>query len=168
MFRIRHAALALTSTLLIAACSSQPSKPLNTAVVERPCAEDNKVAKTSLRQIRVVASPKANRNTPTPMDLVFLYEPGLRAQLPDIAPDWYAQRDDLQRRHANGLQVVSLAVVPGSVPMHIDLPEQTRQVHRVLVYPMYQAPAAQGVLELTRFERVRLSLNENTLTMCRE
>lgn len=167
MIRPWLATLALSTTLLTAGCGSQPTTPAATAQTQRPCAEDS-LARTSLRQIRVVASPKANRNTPTPMDLVFLYEPGLRAQLPDIAPDWYAQRDDLQRRHGSGLQVVSLAVVPGSVPMHIDLPEQTRQVHRVLVYPMYVEPAAQGVLELTRFERVRLTLNENTLTMCRE
>jgi hypothetical protein len=92
----------------------------------------------------------------------------LREQLPNDASGWFAQRDTLRLAHSTGMAVVSLAVVPGAGAMHIELPEETRRVHRVLAYPLYQNPAARGALELTRFERVKLTLNEQTVTMCRE
>lgn len=160
--------LALAISLLIGACSTPRNATTSSPAAEGPCAQAAPVAGTPLRQIRVLARHNANQNTPTPLDFVFVYDPQLFAKLPRDAHSWFEQRDALRLQAGGGMQVVSLAIVPGSGPAHIDLPEETAEVHRVLAYPLYLAKPAQRALELTRFQRVKLTFEENTITMCRE
>lgn len=158
------------SCLLLAACAPAPQTAAAPGVAtpaDGPCDGQVQLAGTPLRQIRILARANANRGQPTPLDLVFIYRPALFHKLPRDAAAWFDQRDELRKRHG-GMQVVSLAIVPGSGPAHIDLPDETGEVHRVLAYPLYRAPSARRALELTRFERVRLTLEENTITTCRE
>lgn len=165
------------SALLLTACGGPPPapeplvQPVPTVPVPRPCTGNlagTDAAGAALQRIRILARDNANRGEPVALDIIFIYDPALLAELPRDAGAWFQRRDAIRLLAGGGLQVVSLAIAPGSGPAHIDLPEDASLVHRVLAYPLYHEPAAQRVLELTRFHSVRLTFEENTVTMCRE
>jgi len=171
---LRGFLLGALAGLLLAACggterASEPlAEPAPVVPVPRPCTGSVATAGNALQRIGILARKNGNRGEPVPLDLVFVYDPALFAELPRDAGAWFKRRDAIRLLAGSGLQVVSLAIAPGTGPAHINLPEDVALVHRVLAYPLYHEPAARRVLELTRFHDVRLTFEENTVTMCRE
>ncbi|MBU1663861.1 MAG: hypothetical protein KKG92_00490, partial [Gammaproteobacteria bacterium] len=67
-------------------------------------------AKTELESIQIVAQVDANRNLPTRLDLVFVYDLGVAAQLPKTGPQWFEQKAALLAAWPKKLDLVALEI----------------------------------------------------------
>lgn len=68
----------------------------------------------AINQISITATPNANDNSPTTVDVVLLYDDSLTDQfLQMTAAQWFDRREQLTRDFPNSIQVFSWEVVPG-------------------------------------------------------
>jgi hypothetical protein len=143
--RVRGRSLALCGVLLLAGCGwfGPP--------------------RTALREVDVVATSDANNGSATWLDLVFVYDAASAAALPRTAPDWFAHRRDLLLAFGPKIDAV-----PVQLPVHQALAPMTLPVHAsraltVYCYVNFVAVADQGVVDLTRYRRVRITLARGTV-----
>jgi len=118
--------------------------------------------KTSLESVQIVALADANRNLPTRLDLVFVYDPVLTAQLPKSGPQWFQQKAALLAAWPKKLEVVTLEIPPLSEATP-TLPKGYGKADTVLAYADYLASAGQPVANLTPFARVLITLRPEAI-----
>ncbi len=119
-------------------------------------------AKTELESIQIVAQVDANRNLPTRLDLVFVYDLGVAAQLPKTGPLWFEQKAALLAAWPKKLDLVALEIPPLS-QVTPPLPKGYAKAVTVLAYADYLAGAGQPVANLTPFARVLITLRPEAI-----
>jgi type VI secretion system protein len=120
--------------------------------------------RTTLQTLRVVAEADANRNLPTRLDILFVYDGALLAQLPKIGPDWFRQKAALQAAWPTQMDVVALEVPPLSEATPA-LPKRYDKAVAVLAYADYLAAAGQPVLNLTPLSGVLITLQPEAIAV---
>lgn len=120
--------------------------------------------RTTLQTLRVVAEAEANRNLPTRLDIVFVYDAAMLAQLPKTGPEWFRQKAALQAAWPTQMDVAALEVPPLSEATP-PLPKRYDKSLAVLAYADYLASAGQPVLNLTPLARVLVTLKPEAITV---
>ncbi len=121
-------------------------------------------AKTELESIRIVAAADANRNLPTRLDLVFVYDASLSAQLPKTGPQWFQQKAALLAAWPLKLEALALEIPPLSEATP-TLPKNYGKAVAVLAYADYLAAAGQPVANLTPFANVLITLRPEAIAI---
>ncbi len=121
-------------------------------------------ARTDLDAVQVIAEAGANRDLPTRLDLVFVFDTGLSAQLPKTGPAWFQQKDALLAAWPGKLQALSLEVPPLSEAAPA-LPKGYGKAVAVFAYADYLAAAGQPVINLTPFENARITLRPEAIAI---
>lgn len=118
--------------------------------------------KTALESVQVVAQAEANRDLPTRLDLVFVFDTALAAQLPKTGPAWFQQKAALLAANPGKLRALSLEIPP-QTETSPALPKGYAKAVTVLAYADYLAAAGQPVINLTPFERPRITLRPEAI-----
>lgn len=119
---------------------------------------------TSLLSVQLLATPQANSDSATALDLVFVYDANAVDLLPKSGPVWFAQRSQLTSTLAGALDVIPLQIPPATSIPQVDLPLRHRRAVRVLSFANYIDPAGQPVGDLTQFKHASILLDSATVT----
>ena len=110
------------------------------------------------RGLEVVAAPKANRESPVPVDLVLLRAESLVALVAGLtARQWFDQRSQLLRDHPEDLQYRGWQFVPGQVATFDRFPFESRKGVALFLFADYLSEGAHRV-RVDAFTRFRLRL----------
>ena len=67
----------------------------------------------SVEWVALISEPGSNRNNPTAVDLVLIYDPGLTDTVSTLtAGDWFRRKTQFRRDFPNGFKVLGWEVVP--------------------------------------------------------
>jgi type VI secretion system protein len=108
--------------------------------------------------------PDANKNSPVAMDVVLIKDKNFWKAAPDMsAKDWFARKNDLERRYGKKLQVTSWEWVPGQpiAPITVKVP---RWLYGAMVFASYPSPGSHSA-PLPAGGKVSISLEEQDFTM---
>lgn len=121
--------------------------------------------KTSLSSIALVSDSDANEMQAVMVDLLFIRDQALVAQLPDNAVDWFNNRQRLQTRFGTELQVASLQVPPDYNLAEIELPSGYDKAVRVMVYANYLDKSGQLPVDITGYDDMQLHLRKDRIAV---
>lgn len=129
---------------------------------------DKVVDKVTLRpsplDLNVGIDPAANGNSPVALDVVLIKDKNFWKAAPAMtAKDWFAQRDDLERRYRTKLQVRSWEWVPGQPipPINVKVP---RRFSGAMVFADYPTPGTHSA-PIPLGGKVVISLQANDFVM---
>lgn len=128
----------LPLALLLAACSSAPPT-------------------TRIASIQIIADSRANDNTATDLDLVFVYDAALPSTLPRTGPDWFVKRAALEAGLATSIEVVHVQLPPGK-QWSAKLSARQHKAIAVYSYPNYIPAKGQEMRNLTPFNNMTINL----------
>lgn len=143
---LRRCLIVLLVLSLLAGCSSIKSK----LGIGPPRAE--------LRSLKVVAEQGANQGNATQIDIVVIYDDSVVARLPKTGPDWFRQRDALQKELATDIEVVSLEVDTPSASFAVKLPKKIKKSFAVYAFANYVAPQGWPLIALAPYKKATLRL----------
>ncbi len=152
MFRISQV---LLWSLLLAGCAALRPAPV----------EDDDFIFT---RIEITADHDANQTSPTPVDLVFVYEEQMLARLQTMtAAEWFAWRDGRAGMPQEEAFWLSHEVGPGQTRTITDFPEKRNHALALVVFARYQTPGVHR--EIVRHDRmVRVFLHDSDLSVVPE
>jgi len=95
----------------------------------------------------------------TEVDVVFVYDETTAAQIPATKGEWYAQKYDLLRDDAPGLDVITTSVPQGFDSATVSLPDNSRSAVKIFAAAYHEA---QGVPlhDLTDMEAGLIQIDE--------
>lgn len=150
-------------TLVLAGC-----KKTKTVVDSTKKAAGKVVDKVALRpsplDLNVGIDPAANGNSPVALDVVLIKDKTFWKAAPAMtAKDWFAQRDDLERRYRKKMQVHSWEWVPGQPisPINFKVP---RRFSGAMVFANYPTPGTHSA-PIPLGGKVVISLQPNDFIM---
>ena len=120
---------------------------------------------TALKTVNVQASDDVNDFSAVMVDLVFVHDKDLVAQLPDNAADWFSRKQGLLFKYPKELSLRSLQVPPNFREQGIALPGNYRDAQRVLVYANYVNLQGQLPLEITDYPVINLELEKDRVVL---
>jgi type VI secretion system protein len=129
--------------VLLSSCSSSPPK-------------------TKVEGIQVVAESKANQNTATALDIVFVYDTTAAGMLPKTGPDWFDKKAALVSGLAKSIDVVSLQVPP-TMTVEVPLPKKYDKAIGVYSYANYLEAAGQPMGNLTPYKQMTIRLTPDNV-----
>lgn len=155
--------LLLVLTLTLAGC-----KKTKTVVDSTKKGVDKVVDKVTLRPsplaLNVGIDSAANGNSPVALDVVLIKDKNFWKAAPAMtAKDWFAQRDDLERRYRSKMQVHSWEWVPGQPisPINFKVP---RRFSGAMVFANYPTPGTHSA-PIPLGGKVVISLQPNDFIM---
>ena len=101
--------------------------------------------KNRIDSIQVIADTKANHDTVTDVDIVFVYDDGIN--LPESNSAWFDIRNDL--RFNGVVKVIRMRITP-SLVSEVQLPEQHFLANKVLAYVNFQKNGDQPPMDITQ------------------
>ena len=113
---------------------------------------------TRVESIRVQSRLDPNAILITELDVVFVYEAELVAQMPNTKRAWYSNKRNFTRSAAEGLDVVNLFIPQGFDSDTLTLPERRGQALKVLVYA-YHDSADAAPADITEAEEVFIEID---------
>lgn len=120
---------------------------------------------TALKTVNIQASEDVNDFSAVMVDLVFVRDKDLVAQLPDNAPEWFSRKQGLLFKYPKELSLRSLQVPPNFREQAIALPDNYRDAQRVLVYANYVNLQGQLPLEITDYPVINLELQKDRVVL---
>ena len=148
-YRFWSLLLILLSTSMISACAVT-QRALNTVGL----GEHN-----ALSHLAVESVFNSNANTPVALDFVFVYDKNVIPLLSELSgPSWFSQREAIQNRYADALELISLEVVPLSYLDPITLPKKHKRAHEILLFANYRRPQGQFMATLGHFKSLKVRL----------
>jgi len=114
--------------------------------------------------LKATIAASANNNSPVELDVVLIKDKGFWKTAPSMsAKDWFAQKDDLERRYRSKLVVSSWEWVPGQHidPLVIRVP---RWLNGAMVFASYPSPGTHSA-PLPKGGKVSVSLQDNDFTL---
>lgn len=94
--------------------------------------------------LRIVADNEVALAAAVTVDVVFVFNDAVVAQLPFEQFAWMSARNQVQAQFADQLVVVSSELLPGSV-VNLALPENAHQATSVLVFASHEDPVAEAI-----------------------
>lgn len=119
----------------------------------------------ALKTVNIQASDDVNDFSAVMVDLVFVRDKDLVAQLPDNAPEWFMRKQGLLFKYPKELSLRSLQVPPDFREQAIALPKNYRDAQRVLVYANYVNLQGQLPLEITHYPVINLELQKDRVVL---
>ena len=120
---------------------------------------------TALKTVNIQASEDVNDFSAVMVDLVFVRDKDLVAQLPDNAPEWFSRKQGLLFKYPKELSLRSLQVPPNFREQAIALPDNYHDAQRVLVYANYVNLQGQLPLEITDYPVINLELQKDRVVL---
>ena len=120
---------------------------------------------TALKTVNIQASEDVNDFSAVMVDLVFVRDKDLVAQLPYNAPEWFSRKQGLLFKYPKELSLRSLQVPPSFREQAIALPDNYRDAQRVLVYANYVNLQGQLPLEITDYPVINLELQKDRVVL---
>lgn len=115
------AASVLLAAALLAGCGSS-DKPINTRVIEFEVAQG------------------ANQDSPIAIDIVYVFDPQLVAQLVQMtAHDWFQKRGQIRQAFPTGFDLASFEVVPGQRGPIEAVPPKSSQAIAAFIFASYSS-----------------------------
>ncbi|HEX3095207.1 MAG TPA: hypothetical protein VHW72_21380 [Candidatus Angelobacter sp.] len=114
--------------------------------------------------LKVGIDPDANRNSPVALDVVLIKDKNFWKAAPAMsAKDWFAQKNDLQRRYGKKMQVQSWEWVPGQPigPITVKAP---RGLSGAMVFANYPTPGTHSA-PLPLGSKININLQKDDFTM---
>ena len=136
------AAIRITAILLIASFVSGCSSFYNNRV----------------NKIQVVADSKANYDSVTDVDFVFIYEDDSELKLPETNEKWFDVHNDL--RFNRTVRVVSMRIPP-SLISEVQMPAKHFMATKILAYINFKKNEDQAPIDLTRNHNPVLMLKDD-------
>lgn len=119
-----------------------------------------------LRSLTVAAEAGANLGNGTQLDIVVVYSSAAVARMPKTGPDWFRQRDALQKELGKDIVVLPQEVETPSASFAVKLPRDTRKKGlAVFAFANYAAPEGWPVIALTTYKKAALRLQANVVTV---
>lgn len=119
--------------------------------------------KIPLNRITVSAEAGANRGSASMLDIVFVYDQAIVAQLPKTGPDWFRQKDALLKMFATSVDVVSLQVPAVTPAFDVKFPERASKAVGVFVLANYASVDGQPIASLTLWQEAKIRLMPDTI-----
>ena len=156
-WRIRLIRLLMgASSLLLGACASEPKPPkLPVPPGVRQAALPSVPSRVA--GVHVRSAFDMNAYMALMLDVVFVHDASLLAELPSTAPAWFEQREKLSLKYAGFIEVLSLQVTVADDTGWLSLTKQQRDAERVLVYANYLSPDGQQMANISVFRCPRLT-----------
>ncbi len=124
--------------LLAAACLG--------ACAHTPEPDARHTQRSPLDSIRVVATPHANHDAVTALDIVFVRDAAANARIPDNAEAWFANKAQLALALGASIEVESRQIVPAMTIAAVELPRDHADAVAVYAFAAYpDAPARQRI-----------------------
>ena len=120
---------------------------------------------TALKTVNIQASEDVNDFSAVMVDLVFVRDKDLVAQLPDNEQEWFSLKQGLLFKYPNELSLRSLLVPPSFREQAIALPDNYHDAQRVLVYANYVNLQGQLPLEITDYPVINLELQKDRVVL---
>jgi len=117
---------------------------------------------TALTSITVVGEVKANGDSSTPLDIVFIYDSKVLGLMPQQASDWFARKETLIKGLATAIEVVSQGVRPIKV-IAVPLPKDYARAIAVYGYANTLSPDGQPVCNLTPYKQMALWITPDSV-----
>ena len=149
----RRALIAILALSLLAGCGSIKSK----LGIGPP--------RTDLRSLAMIAEQGANQGNATQIDIVVVYDDSVVARLPKTGPDWFRQRDVLQKELATAIEVVSLEVDTPSASFAVKLPKKVKKSFAVYAFANYVAPEGWPLIALAPYKKATLRLQSSSIAL---
>lgn len=122
-----------------------------------------------LRSLTVAAEAGANLGNGTQLDIVVVYSSAAVARMPKTGPDWFRQRDALQKELGKDIVVLPQEVETPSASFAVKLPRDTRKKGlAVFAFANYAAPEGWPVIALTTYKKAALRLQANVVTVAEQ
>lgn len=118
--------------------------------------------KTAIGSIEVVVESGANQNTPTALDIVFVYDTTSAGLLPTTGPDWFDKKAALLNGLATGIDVVSLQFTPATI-YNVALPKRYNDAIGVYSFSNYIDAAGQPRGNLTAYKKMTIRLTPDNI-----
>jgi type VI secretion system protein len=151
--------LAAVVLLALAGCS-HTKKIVDSTKKAAGSVVDKVTLRPSPLDLNVGIDKKANGDSPVALDIVLIKDKNFWKTAPSMtAKDWFAQRDDLQRRYRTKLQVRSWEWVPGQpiAPIMVKVP---RWFSGAMVFADYPSPGTHSA-PVPLGGKVRISLQQD-------
>lgn len=124
-----------------------------------------------LTEVVLEATPDANRDFATAVDLVIVYDPAAAQRLQSVpASDWFAQRAQIERDFPDGIAITRWEVVPSTVIGPWEVPDRLLEneagdaATTAFVFADYLSPGEHRArLESHYGLRIRLERDDFTL-----
>ncbi len=145
--RIHSVLLVVLAGCMVSACSLWGSSKNDQAV---------KAQAPNWSALVLQASADANSNTALELDIVFAATPELQAMVQDLtAAKWFTARDSMVRTFSNGLNVISLELVPGQT-VNLGKTDYSKfNAMGVFVFANYSSPGDhKSALPLTQASQI--------------
>lgn len=111
---------ALLVVALLAGCGGASDKPIQSRLIEFAVAQG------------------ANQDSPIAVDIVYVYDPQLVAQLTQMtARDWFQKRDQIRQAFPTGYDLTSYEVVPGQKGPIETVPPKSSQAIAAFIFANY-------------------------------
>ena len=149
--RLRRCLILLLTLSLLAGCVSIKSK----LGIGPP--------RTDLRSLTMIAEQGANQGNATQIDIVVVYDDSVVARLPKTGPDWFRQRDALQKELATAIEVVTLEVDTPSASFAVKLPKKIKKSFAVYAFANYVAPEGWPLIALAPYKKATLRLQSTSI-----
>lgn len=114
--------------------------------------------------VKASIAPNANNDSPVELDVVLIKDKALWKTAPSMtAKDWFAQKQDLERRYRNKLIVSFWEWVPGQPiePIVIRVP---RRLNGAMVFANYPTPGSHSA-PIPKGGKVAIVLKEDDFTL---
>ena len=121
--------------------------------------------RTDLRSLTMIAEQGANQGNATQIDIVVIYDGSVVSRLPKTGPDWFRQRDALQKELATAIEVVSLEVDTPSTGFVVELPKKFKKSFAVYAFANYVASEGWPLIALTPHKKVTLRLQPTSIAL---
>ena len=112
----------------------------------------------ALGSVRIQSLLDFNAILITEVDVVFVYDEAVAAQLPTTKGEWYAQKYDLLKEGSRQVDVVTTPVPQGFVSDSLIMPENSRAAVRVFAVGYHEAQGT-PVHDLTDFESALIEID---------
>ncbi len=119
--------------------------------------------RADLRSLKVIAEQGANQGNATQIDIVVVYGSSAGARLPKTGPDWFRQRDALQKELATDIEVVSLEVDTPSASFAVKLPKKIKKSLAVYAFANYVSPEGWPLIALAPYKKATLRLQSTSI-----
>lgn len=121
-----------------------------------------------MRTLNVSAEQGANEGNATQIDIVVVYGGSADARLPKTGPDWFRQRDALQKELAGATEVLPLEVDTPSASFAVKLPKKVKSAVSVYAFANHAAPEGWPLITLTPYKEATLHLQPISIKLEQE
>lgn len=119
---------------------------------------------SKLRSISIVSDVDANDGSPTPIDIVFVYDQVAADGLPKSGAQWFVNKASLLAAFRTQMDVLSLEIPPGFA-LRPPLPKRASGALRAIAYIAHGSEAGQATRMLTEFTRAQIRIQREAIAI---